>query len=368
MVFARTDRSLVGRWWWSIDRPMLAGFGALILIGIVMVLASSPAIARRMHLSSESFFIVRHLSFLLPVAATLFVASLLSPRGVLRAGVVVFALFGTLLVMTLFVAPDIKGAHRWIILPFGLQVQPSEFVKPALAVLSAYLLARFEGLGGLPEAAVLVGLTVGLLVLQPDLGMTVLTLAVFAAQLFVAGLAWSWIAGLGLLGLVGLYGAYTFFGHVRERIDGFLDPAKEVHQVEKAMEAIRAGGVFGRGPGEGQVKFHLPEAHSDFVFATTIEEYGAALSLVIVLIFAFIVLRGLTRAQICRDRFVQLAATGLVLQLGLQAMINMAVNLNLVPTKGMTLPFISYGGSSMLALALGMGMLLALTREGAHLR
>ena len=366
-VFSRTDRSILGQWWWTVDRAMLAGFAVLALFGMVMVLASSPGIARTLKLSSEGFFIVRHLVFLVPATGLLLAASLLAPRGVLRLAMAMLAVFGAMLLSTLLFAPEIKGAHRWIF-PLGLQVQPSEFVKPALAVVTAWLLARFKGLAGLPEAGLTVGLVVLVLVLQPDLGMTVLTLAVFGAQLFVAGLGWLWIAGLAGMAAAGLLGAYALFPHFQERIDNFVDPTTEVYQVEKAMDAVASGGLLGKGPGEGQVKFTLPEAHSDFVFATAVEEYGALACLAVVAVFATIVLRGLVRVQACGDRFVQLAGTGLVVQLGLQAIINMAVNLNLMPTKGMTLPFISYGGSSMLALAFGMGMLLALTRKGARLR
>jgi cell division protein FtsW len=364
-AFARTDRSMLGQWWWTVDRFLLVGIGLLVLMGAIMVLASSPPIARNLRLDGMHF-VIRHFIVLLPAAACLFAVSLLAPRGVLRLSVLVFAASWLLTLLTLFFAPEIKGATRWLFIA-GQQLQPSEFVKPGLAVTVAWLLASRPGLKGLPLALILVGGTMALLLLQPDLGMAAVVAAFFATQLFVAGLGWLPIIVLAGAGIGGLWGAYTLLPHVRERIDGFLDPTAEIYQVERALSAVKSGGFLGRGPGEGVVKFRLPEAHSDFVFATVAEEFGIIACLVIVALFAGLVLRTLWRLQQNPNRFVQLAATGLIAQFGLQALVNMAVNVNLVPTKGMTLPFISYGGSSLVAVALTMGMLLALTRRGARL-
>ncbi len=364
-AFARTDRSLLGQWWWTVDRFLLIGIGLLILFGVIMVLASSPPIARNLRLG-EMHFVVKHFTVLVPTVLGLFGVSLLAPRGVLRLAVGLLAVFACLTLATLWFAPEIKGAHRWLFIA-GQQLQPSEFMKPALAVVTAWLLASRPGMGGLPAALLLVGPTVALLLLQPDLGMATVVVAFFSIQLFVAGLAWLPIVILCGAGMAGLWGAYQLLPHVRDRVDGFLDPTAEVYQVERALSAVQSGGLFGRGPGEGVVKFRLPEAHSDFVFATVAEEFGIIVCLLLVAVFCALVLRALWRTQLNPNRFVQLAATGLIAQFGLQALINMAVNLNLVPTKGMTLPFISYGGSSLLAVALTMGMLLALTRRGARL-
>lgn len=364
-TFARTDRSLLGQWWWTIDRFLLIGIGLLALIGAIMVLASSPPIARNLGLDGMHF-VVRHFVVLLPATLCLMGVSLLAPRGVLRLATVVLVVFSALTFATLFMAPEIKGATRWLFIA-GQQLQPSEFLKPALAVAVAWLLASRPGLSGLPMALLLVAVTMALLLLQPDLGMAAVVAAFFATQLFVAGLGWLPIIVMMGAGVAGLWGAYTLLPHVQERIDGFLDPSAEIYQVERAMSALKSGGFLGRGPGEGVVKFHLPEAHSDFVFAAVAEEFGILACLVIVALFAALVLRTLWRLEANPNRFVQLAATGLVAQFGLQALVNMAVNVNLVPTKGMTLPFISYGGSSLMALALTMGMLLALTRRGARL-
>ncbi len=363
--FARTNRGLLANWWWTLDRALLSGLLVIALVGVVMVFASSPPIARRLGYE-ETRFVIKHLTFLLPAILLLLGTSLLAPRGVLRVAVLLLLGFGLLLLVTPFLAAEIKGARRWISIG-GLLLQPSEFVKPALVVVTAWLLARQPGLKGAPEAVALTGLVLGLLVIQPDLGMSALVVAVFAVQLFVAGLPWLLIAGFGGLAATGLYGAYLAFPHVQMRIDDFLDPTKESYQVETSLSAVASGGLFGRGPGEGVVKFYLPEAHSDFVYATLTEEFGAIAALLVLLLFAFVVLRGLWRVYEAEDRFVQLAAVGLLAQFGLQALVNIAVNLNLLPTKGMTLPFVSYGGSSLLALAIGMGMLLALTRVGARL-
>ncbi len=363
--FSRTDRGLLSSWWWTLDRPMLGGLLAIMLVGVIMVLASSPPIARRLGYE-ETRFIAKHFTFLLPTLMVMVGCSLLSPRGVLRLAALLFAGFGTLLVLTPLLAPEIKGAHRWLAVG-GQLLQPSEFVKPALAVLCGWLLARRPGLEGAPVALALTAGVVLFLLLQPDLGMSFVVVAVLGIQLFVAGLPWGLVTGLAAVGLGGLWGAYHLFDHVRVRIDDFLDPSRGSYQVETSLSAVTSGGWFGRGPGEGIIKFRLPEAHSDFVYATLVEEFGAVAGLLVLVLFGFVVLRALWRIGKAEDRFVQLAAVGLIGQFGLQALVNIAVNLDLLPTKGMTLPFVSYGGSSLLALALGMGMLLALTRKGVRL-
>ena len=263
-------------------------------------------------------------------------------------------------------APEVKGAHRWLPI-FGTPLQPSEFVKPAVVVVTAHLLASRPGLAGLPRSLLLVLPVLVVLVRQPDIGMTAVVSAVYGVQLFLAGIAWLWVALLAGAAVFGAWQAYVWLPHFAERIDDFLDPDSLGYQVESALRAVAAGGLFGRGPGEGVQKWRLPDAHADFIFAATAEEFGIVACLLLVALFTFLVLRGLWRVLETGDRFVQLAATGLVAQVGLQAVINMAVNLNLIPTKGMTLPFISYGGSSLLALAITVGMLLALTRRGAKL-
>ncbi len=272
--------------------------------------------------------------------------------------------------MTLVAGVEIKGARRWISLP-GMTVQPSEFLKPCFAVVAAWLLAegkRTRGFPGMAIAFAVFALIVLLLKSQPDIGMLAVVTAVFFAQLFVGGLN-LFLVGVGAGCLAGAgVGAYAIFPHVRSRVTRFLDPAAgDSYQVNRALEAFGNGGLLGRGPGEGRVKDVLPDAHADFVFAVMGEEFGMIVCVLVLSLFAFIVMRGLLRLLSEHDEFVILASCGLVSSFGLQAFVNMASTLHLIPTKGMTLPFVSYGGSSVIAIALGMGMLLALTRRRSRL-
>ncbi|MCW5731640.1 MAG: cell division protein FtsW [Alphaproteobacteria bacterium] len=364
MSFPRTDRSVVGQWWWTVDRWTLLAIGILIGMGAILTLAASPGVAGRIGLD-QFHFVRRQIIFLLPAIAVMLSVSLLSPLWVRRFAAACFAVFLALMAATLFVGSEIKGAHRWLYVA-GLSLQPSEFVKPCFAVVAAWMFAEQKRTPGFPGNAVsvLLYLTVlAILLLQPDVGMALVVTAVWFGQFFVAGLSMYLVGLLIGVGMAGLVAAYSLLPHVTSRVDRFLNPAGgDNYQIDRAMDAFRSGGLFGRGPGEGSVKTVLPDAHTDFIFAVAGEEYGLFLCLVIVGLFAFIVLRGFSRLLSENNLFVMLACTGLLTQFGLQAIINIGVNLRLMPTKGMTLPFISYGGSSLLALALGMGMLLALTR------
>ena len=364
-AFSRTDRSILGSWWWTVDRVLLAGFGVLALVGVIMIFTASPPVAARLY-GSEMRLVHKHLMFLVPAIFLMVGASTLAPRGVLRLATGMLFLFGLLLLGTLFFGAAAKGATRWINV-LGAPLQPSEFVKPALAVTTAWFLSSRPGLKGIGRAAIPVGIAIMLLMLQPDVGMSAVILMVFAIQLFLAGIALGWVVLVLGGGIAGAGLAYLFYPHFSTRVDGFLDPDSQGFQVEQSLRAITNGGIFGRGPGEGIAKFHLPDAHADFIFAATAEEFGLIACLLLLALFLFMLTRGLYRVHQSDDRFCQLAACGLIAQFGLQAVINMAVNLNMMPTKGMTLPFMSYGGSSLLALALGMGMLLALTRRNARL-
>jgi cell division protein FtsW len=371
MNFARTDQSLVAQWWWTVDRWSLLALAVLIGFGALLIMAASPAVAERIHaggaLHPDGLFFVKRYFAVLPVAlAALFATSLQSPRMVRRIALVGFVISMILLVYTFIGGVEIKGARRWISLP-GMSLQPSEFVKPTFAVVSAWLFAQYrlrENFPGHWIAIVLFVLVAGLLIKQPDLGMTVVVSVVWFTQFFLAGMRLYWVAVGMASGLTGLVGAYLTLPHVTSRIDRFLDPGSgDSYQVDRSMEAFMNGGLWGRGPGEGTVKESLPDAHADFVFAVAGEELGLIVCLVIVALFAFIVLRGFSRLLQETNLFVVLAATGLFVEFGLQAIINMASALHLMPTKGMTLPFISYGGSSLLSLGFAMGMALALTRR-----
>jgi len=363
-AIARTDTSLVARWWWTIDRWTLAALAAIGAIGAVLALAASPPVAER--LGFDTFhFARRQFLFLGAGLMVAFTVSFLSPRGVRRLAAASLGIAVVLTAATVVAGPEIKGATRWLQVA-GWSLQPSEFVKPAFAVVAAWMFAEGRLDARFPGNAVATGMFVviaALLLAQPDVGMTTVVAAVWAVQFFVAGLPVLMVLGLGLLFLGGSVAAYFAFGHVQARVDRFLDPTLgEGYQVGRALEAFRNGGWAGRGPGEGRVKEVLPDAHADFVFAVAGEEFGLILCLALVALFAFVVLRGFARVLKDKDLFVLLAVTGLLVQFAVQALINMASNINLIPPKGMTLPFVSYGGSSTIALALGMGMVLALTR------
>ena len=365
LAFARTDTSVIGRWWWTVDKWMLVAIVVLSLVGVILTLAASPPVAVR--IGYDPFYFVRRELVYLPLALLLMLAvSLMEPRGVRRISVVVFVLALALLALTPEIGTEIKGARRWIYLA-GLSLQPSEFVKPSFAVVAAWMFAaqrQGQGVPGYLISILLYGIIATLLVAQPDIGMVVVVSAVWFVQFFLAGLRVFWVGLFVTLGIGALAVAYITIPHVASRVDRFINPqVGEGYQVERAMEAFSNGGLFGRGPGEGVAKLHLPDAHSDFVFAVAGEEFGLFACLVIVFLFAFVVLRGIGRLLEQQNLFVLLAGSGLLVQFGLQAVVNMASELRLMPTKGMTLPFISYGGSSLLALALGMGMVLALTRK-----
>lgn len=364
-AFDRADRSVVGRWWWTIDRWTLAVLVALLAAGVVLVMAASPPVAER--IDTDAFhFVRRHFLFMVPAVATMFAVSLLDPRGVRWLAVLILLVSIVLLAVTLLVSPEMNGARRWIALG-PVSIQASEFVKPALAVTAAWLFAsakRNPGFPGYGLSAGLVTLVVALLVLQPDFGMTATVLAIWGGQLFLAGLSLVLVGGLVVLAAGGLGAGYLLFEYVRRRINGFIDPGStDSFQVDMSMNAFVSGGLTGRGPGEGVVKHNLPDAHSDFIFAVAGEEFGLLACLLLMAMFAFIALRGFVRMTSERDLFILLAVAGLLIQFTVQAIVNMGVSLQLLPATGMTLPFVSYGGSSLLGIAIGMGMMLALTRH-----
>lgn len=364
MQLNRTNTSMVGRWWWTVDRYTLLALAVLIGIGAVLVTASSPSVAERIDVD-KFYFVKRQMIFLVVSCGLMFGISLLNEVQVRRLAVLGF--LGSMLLMMLlpFIGTEIKGATRWVYIA-GMSVQPSEFLKPCMAVVMAWIFSeglKTPGFPGYRVAIALYAFVVLLLLAQPDFGMAVTVSVVWGAQFFLAGLPFIWVIGMCILAVLGVFGAYSFFPHVQERIDRFLDPSSgDNYQVAKSLEAFQNGGVLGQGPGEGRVKLHLPDSHTDFVFAVAGEEFGMILCLMIVALFGFIVLRGFLRVWRGRDMFVMLAVVGLLTQFGIQSVINMGVAVNMLPAKGMTLPFLSYGGSSLMAIALGMGMVLALTR------
>lgn len=363
--FSRSDPSLMARWWWTVDRWSLLALGTLAGFGAILTMAATPPVAERLGL--DPFYFVQRQLGLVPVAvAVMLFVSLLEPIHIRRLALLGFLASLAFLAATFVVGSEIKGARRWINI-LGFSLQPSEFVKPTFAVVAAWLFATARSQRGFPGdllSIALYGLVMSLLLLQPDIGMAAMVTAVWFAQYFLAGLQILWVLSLAAAGVACLIAAYFLFPHVESRINRYLDPASgDTYQITTAMDAFMNGGLFGRGPGEGTVKSVLPDAHSDFVFAVAGEEFGLIGCLAIVGLFVFVVVRGMIRMLQETNLFVLLAVAGLLVQFGLQALINMGSTLHLLPTKGMTLPFISYGGSSLLALSAAMGMVLALTRR-----
>ena len=364
MRLDRTNTGVVGRWWWTIDKVNLLALLMIIAIGSVLVAAGSPPVAKRLDLPAF-YFVNRHHIFLIFGTVVMTVVSMFPPVLIRRLAVLGLAVSVFLMMLLPFFGDHTKGATRWINL--GISVQPSEFMKPFFAVVMAWICSESQRRVDFPGYRVAIGLyvlIVILLLIQPDLGMTITVSVMWAFQLFLAGLPMLWVILLVIFGIVGAVGAYHLFPHVAKRINSFLDPAAgDNYQTSKSLEAFRNGGVFGRGPGEGEVKQFLPDSHTDFIFAVAGEEFGVLVCLIILCLFAFVVIRALQRVWGESDLFIVLAVVGIVTQFGMQAVINMGVAVNLFPAKGMTLPFLSYGGSSVVAIAIGMGMMLALTRK-----
>lgn len=366
-AFSRNDQSLLAKWFWTMDRALLAAALTLMGLGVALSFASSPAaILADQSISDPFHYSWRMIVFASAGLAVMLTMSFLSPRGVRRIAVLV--LLGAIFIMALlpFIGDTVKGAARWINLgPFSLQ--PSEFVKPSLIVFAAWMFAEAQKGQGVPGVSIAFGawaVTVALLLIQPDIGQTLLITTTFMAVFFMAGVPLKWVMALAGVGAAGIVGLFFSFSHMRDRLSRFgSDDAGATYQIDRASEAIRAGGLVGRGVGEGVMKRSVPDLHTDFIYSVGAEEFGLVLSLTMIALYAFIVIRGMRLAMKLNDPFEQVAAAGLFMLIGLQACINVAVNLNLIPTKGMTLPFISYGGSSMLAMGLTMGFALSLTRR-----
>jgi len=364
-MVSRAETHAFAQWWWTVDRVLLGAVLALVAIGLVVSFAASPAIAESRGLGSYHF-VVRHAVFTVPAIIVLLACSFLSPRQVRRLALVVFLGALVAMILTLFIGVEVNGSRRWLALG-PISVQPAEFVKPGFVVLIAFLLSVSEQRPDLPGrlfAMLLLAMVVAPLVAQPDFGQAMLISLVWCALIFLAGLQWRWVFALGIAGFGGIAAAYLYLPHVTDRVNAFIDPSSaDNYQVRQSIESFIHGGWFGTGPGEGVVKHRLPDSHNDFVFAVVAEEFGIVGCAIIASLFALIVVRGLMHAFREPDSFARLALSGLILLFGAQAFINMAVSLQLVPAKGMTLPFISYGGSSMVAVGLVVGMALALARR-----
>ena len=365
MRFTRTDDSLLAEWWFTIDRRLLVSLLMLIGAGLIMSLAASPAIAVKKGLPAFHF-VERHVVFASVSVVVMLLVSLLGPRYVRRLalGLMLLAIVGMIAVLVF--GPEINGARRWISV-FGLSLQPSELAKPGFVVASAWLLVEARRVGD-ATALVISGAfyvaIVGLLVAQPDLGQTLLVSVVWGTLFFLSGQPLRRAAAFAFTAIA-LFGVAAFtFDHARQRILRFVAPSSgETYQTDRALQSFAEGGLLGRGPGEGTIKTVLPDAHTDFIFAVIAEEFGAVACLLLVGLYGFVLVRAFARARIEPDAFTRLAVMGLALLIVVQAVINMGVNVGLLPAKGMTLPFVSAGGSSSLGTAIAAGLLLALMRR-----
>ena len=362
-ALSRADTSVLGRWWWSVDRVTLVALAVLIGIGYVLALAATPGLS--MHVTDpHTLAMIRQIFFLALGGAVMLAMSMLSLRQVKLAALGIGILFFFLTGFTLLHGTEVDGANRWLSLP-GFTIQPSEFLRPGFVIISAWLIAESRRTPGFPGKRAALGLfllTALLLRMQPDIGMTFLFTMVVLAQFYLDGLNLKWLGVCAVLVLAAGVYAFLFITHVHTRVMLFWNPPPG-SQAQTALSAFGNGGMFGLGPGEGQVKQYLPDARADFVFAVAGEEFGLFFCGFIILVFGAIVIRAMVRLLAEQNLFVLLAAGGLIVGFGLQAFVNMASALSLIPTKGMTLPFVSYGGSSVLAIAIQMGFLLALTRK-----
>lgn len=354
-----------GQWWRTTDRLFFTLVMLLIAVGGVLVMAASPAIADR-HGLPAFHFVHRQVVFIGLSLVIIIVLSFVPPLAIRRMSVIGYLSIILLMLGVLLFGNEVKGAKRWLDLGF-ISLQPSEFMKPFFVVLVAWVLSKMNNpkpLLNYRAPLLLYGIVALLLVAQPDIGMTITFTMVFGAQLFLAGLPVRYVMIAVVLAIGSFFLAYQSFSHVRERVDGFMKPEQgDNYQVEKSIEAFESGGLFGRGPGEGVVKKRLPDSHTDFIFSVAGEEFGIIICMLIVALYAAIIIRGIWRVFQQTDRFIIIATAGLLIVFGFQAFVNMGVAVRLLPAKGMTLPFISYGGSSMLASAIIIGMVLALTRR-----
>ena len=348
------------------DLTLIYAFALLALTGLVLSFAAGPVAAARIGITDSYYFTQRHILFLGVTVIVAVGTALLTPVQARRLGIL--AAIGALaaMVLALLVGPEIKGAQRWLHL-FGFSLQPSEFLKPGFICAAAWFLSarKEDGFPGALACLALYGFSSILLLLQPDYGQWILLTAVWAVMVFVAGWSWAWIFGLGSVAAGALGLGYLTQDHVRARIDRFIDPSSgDTYQISKAAEAISAGGVFGHDLHEAPAfKQSLPDAHTDFVYAVAVEEFGLLIGLAIIALFVVIAARSLKAAIRSESMFMRTALSGLAAVITLQATINIGVNVGVLPAKGMTLPLISSGGSSMVAMGFTAGLLLAFSRK-----
>ena len=363
--FSRTDESIIGQWWWSVDRALLSAILLISIFGTIMVFSASTSVADNLNKSTYYFFI-KQLILLSTSTLVMIVISMLPIKTIRRLTFLSTVVIVILLIITPIFGVEIKGAKRWIHI-FGFSLQVSEFAKPAFAVTSAWLFStHFEGknIPGIWIATFIFVLFAGLFMIQPDLGQTILLSTIWLNQFIVVGLPLPIIFGFLFLAIISLFLSYIYLPHVTQRIDKWLDPSSgDTYQITKSLEAFADGSWFGVGPGNGDLKNVLPDVHSDFIFSVVGEEWGVIGGMTIISVFTFIIFRVLNKARQSNNLFVILTLVGLITQFSVQAAINLSSTMGLIPSKGMTLPYISYGGSSLLATGVAMGIILSFTRK-----
>ncbi|MBY7649861.1 MAG: cell division protein FtsW [Candidatus Liberibacter europaeus] len=360
----RTERGVLADWFWTVDWFLLVSFLSLLGMGFMLSFAASIPVAEKLRLDSF-YFVKRHALFLLPSIFLMIIFSFFWLKQIKNTAFILLFLSMIAMLLVLFVGIEIKGAKRWLYY-FGVSIQPSEFMKPSFIITCAWLFSeqvRHPDVPGNVFSLILFGIVTALLIAQPDFGQSILISLIWGCMLFITGISWLWIIIFVIFGATSSMLAYKTMPHVAIRINHFITGIGDSFQVNNSREAIIHGGWFGKGPGEGTVKRLIPDSHTDFVFSVAAEEFGIIFCIVVACIFAFIVLRALLYSLRENDDFIRIATFGLALQIGLQAAISIGVNLHLLPTKGMTMPVISYGGSSMLGMCITIGCLLALTRR-----
>ncbi len=361
----RGQNSIIGNWWWTVDKVTVFLVFTLIALGFVFITSASPPVAERIGLDSF-FFVKKHIIYASLSIIVIFIVSLLNKQQIKNFSLVGLLLTSLLLIAVLFAGEEIKGSRRWInLLSFSLQ--PSEFAKPFIAVVNGLILskyANYKDIKSFKFSFALYAVISSLVILQPDIGMMITITAICGAQIFLAGIPMFFAFLVLILFIFGLIGAYMFFPHVAKRIDGFLNPElTDNFQVNRSILALSKGGIFGKGPGEGVIKNTIPDSHADFIFAVIGEELGLIFCIFVIFIFATIVIRGYVKIIRENDLFTIYSLAGLLMQIALQSIVNIGVSIKLMPAKGMTLPFLSYGGSSMIAISITVGIILSLTRK-----
>ena len=371
MIFiSRNDKNYVSRYWWSIDHWNLLQILILAFIGSIMILAAGAAVAEK-HNFEELHFFKHHIFYLLFSIFCMIFTTFLSDKGIIRLSLMGLIICVLLLFLVMLFGPDKNGASRWLIIG-NISMQPSEFIKPFFVIITAYLLSHKSKklkfiphfLNGLHLSLLLLIIIIFFLLKQPDLGMSIIIILIWGGQLFLSGLLLRWFLLLFSLLASGVFLGYYRFPHVKVRIDCFINIACEkIEQIKNSFKAYESGGLLGNGPGDGIIKNRIPDAHTDFIFPVIAEEFGAIFCMIILMLSCSIVVRGLIRVYEKNDLFALLAVGGLLMLFGLQVLLNVSVTLGLVPTTGITFPFISYGGSSLLSISISMGIVLALTKK-----